>query len=187
MNVYDFDDTIYRGDSTVDFIKYNLMKKPKVWLSVPRQLVYGFLYVLRLVPKKVFKENVFSSFKYIDSMEQHLEQFVDDHMCNIKPFYYKQQKEDDCVISASPSFLVEAFCRRLNIGSVLASPVSMMDGTYHGENCWGDEKVRRYDEQYQRSDIDEFYSDSLSDTPLAMIAKTAYLVKGDVISPWLEN
>ena len=33
--------------------------------------------------------------------------------------------------------------------------------------------------------IDEFYSDSKSDEPLAKIAKSAFLVDGDIISPWV--
>ncbi len=30
MNVYDFDETIYDGDSTVDFVKYSNIHQPKV-------------------------------------------------------------------------------------------------------------------------------------------------------------
>ena len=33
-------------------------------------------------------------------------------------------------------------------------------------------------------DIDEFYSDSRSDAPLARMAKRAYLVKGETLLPW---
>ncbi|MBF1089242.1 MAG: haloacid dehalogenase-like hydrolase, partial [Solobacterium sp.] len=32
--------------------------------------------------------------------------------------------------------------------------------------------------------IENFYSDSYSDTPLARIAENAYLVKGDNLLPW---
>lgn len=32
--------------------------------------------------------------------------------------------------------------------------------------------------------IDEFYSDSHSDDPLARLAKQAFLVKGEKLTPW---
>ena len=47
------------------------------------------------------------------------------------------------------------------------------------------EKVRRFYEEFPDGKIDEFYSDSYSDTPLAEIAKTAYMVDGSNISQWL--
>lgn len=31
MNVYDFDKTIYNGDSTIDFYLYSLRKKPQLY------------------------------------------------------------------------------------------------------------------------------------------------------------
>jgi phosphoserine phosphatase len=51
-------------------------------------------------------------------------------------------------------------------------------------NCHGEEKVRRYREAFGDAPIDEFYSDSYSDTPLAKLAAKAYLVKGDKRLPW---
>ena len=50
-------------------------------------------------------------------------------------------------------------------------------------NCHGEEKVRRFREVYGDAQIDEFYSDSLHDTPLAKEAKRAFLVKKDEILP----
>jgi len=35
MNVYDFDGTIYNGDSTVDFFLFALKRKPSLLLNVP--------------------------------------------------------------------------------------------------------------------------------------------------------
>ena len=57
-------------------------------------------------------------------------------------------------------------------------------GIYSGLNCHGEEKVRRYREVFDDTKIENFYSDSYSDTPLARIAENAYLVKGDNLLPW---
>ena len=66
----------------------------------------------------------------------------------------------------------------------MASVVDMHTGKYNGLNCHGEEKVRRYREVFNNTTIENFYSDSYSDTPLARIATNAYLVKGDNLLPW---
>ena len=44
MNVYDFDKTIYDGDSTIDFYFYCLKKHPKIILCLPIQLYAAVKY-----------------------------------------------------------------------------------------------------------------------------------------------
>ena len=48
MNVYDFDGTIYRGDSTVDFFLFCMKKKPVLVFHFLKQLFYYFLYILKI-------------------------------------------------------------------------------------------------------------------------------------------
>ena len=89
------------------------------------------------------------------------------------------------VISASPEFLLEPITRKLNF-ALIASRVDMCTGKTKGENCWGEEKVRRFHEIYPNAHITNFFSDSLSDTPLAKMADTAYIIKGENVIPWQE-
>ena len=42
----------------------------------------------------------------------------------------------------------------------------------------------RFHARFPGAGIDEFYSDSHSDDPLAALAKRAYLVKGERLLPW---
>lgn len=42
MNVYDFDKTIYNGDSTRDFYLYSLIKHPEMLKYVPNALTGAF-------------------------------------------------------------------------------------------------------------------------------------------------
>ena len=88
------------------------------------------------------------------------------------------------VISASPEFLVKEFGRLLHIQYTMASPVHQKAGRYEGLNCHGKEKVRRFYECFPKGEIEEFYSDSLSDDPLAKLAKKAFLVKKDQLISW---
>ena len=46
--------------------------------------------------------------------------------------------------------------------------------------------MRRFREVFGDAQIETFYSDSLSDTPLAREAKTAWIVRGDELVPWAE-
>lgn len=184
MNVYDFDNTIYRGDSTAGFVRYCLMKRPAAWRNVPRMLRYGFLYGIGAVSKMTFKANLYHMFSYIDDMEDLCDEFVRTHLNHIKDWYLDQWKTDDVIISASPYFLISRFCEQLNISHVMASPVEIDTGVCTGDNCHGKEKVRVFYERFPDGIIDEFYSDSLSDSPLAAIAKTAFLVHGNRRRPW---
>ena len=57
-------------------------------------------------------------------------------------------------------------------------------GKIIGNNCHDKEKVRRFYERFPDGHTENFYSDSLSDTPMAEIADNAFLVKKGVLSPW---
>ncbi|MBR2811668.1 MAG: haloacid dehalogenase-like hydrolase [Solobacterium sp.] len=184
MNVYDWDNTIYRGDSTFGFIMYLYTHRPKTLLSLPRTALFGLLYRLRAVKKLTFKENLYHMFVYVDDMEKVTDEYVASHMNHIKDFYKKQQKPDDVVISASPLFLISRFCEKAGIEAYDASDVDIHTGKYTGINCHGEEKVKRFYAMYPDGRIDDFYSDSYTDSPLASISEKAYLVKGDKIRPW---
>ena len=56
MNVYDFDKTIYNGDSTIEFYLYCVLKKPVILLCFPRQLWGAICYKLGFINKTQFKE-----------------------------------------------------------------------------------------------------------------------------------
>lgn len=184
MNVYDWDNTIYRQDSTANFILWLYVHRPLTLLSLPRTVICGIAYGLRLMPKLKFKENLYHMFVFVKDIDQATDEFVVSHMNHVKNFYIKNQKEDDVVISASPEFTIQRFCKKLGIQHVMASVVDPKTGKYTGINCHGEEKVRRLKELYPDVQIDEFYSDSLTDAPLAKLAKKAYLVKGDQILDW---
>ena len=87
------------------------------------------------------------------------------------------------IISASPAFLLEPITRELGV-ALIATPMDSRSGQIRGENCHDEEKVRRFYEKYPDAEIDAFYSDSLSDAPMARLAKTAYLVKRGELLDW---
>ena len=184
MNVYDFDKTIYDGDSTADFYIFSLKRHKKILLLAPSLLcAFVKFYVFKIGTKTQFKEKMYRFLKYCDT-DKDVSDFWEKNISKIKPFYINQQKPDDVIISASPRFLLAPVCKSLGIKHLMASEVDKSTGRYSGVNCHGEEKVRRYREVFKDAVIDEFYSDSYSDTPLAKISKKAFIVKGDKILDW---
>lgn len=183
LNVYDFDHTIYEGDCTIDFWVYCMRKYPRVLLAFPAAVVYAGLFACKLCKREQFKEKFYSFLTQLSDVESEIKSFWDGHINKIKPFYRKQKKDNDLVISASPEFLIAEACSRLNI-RYIASKVNPLTGKLEGKNCRGNEKWIRFKHEYPDDTIDLFYSDSYSDRFLAEKASKAYFVKKMMIKEW---
>lgn len=184
MNVYDFDGTIYDGDSTVDFYFYCLCRQPRIVKHMLVQIKGFVLYKRRKIDKTQLKEYFFSFLNSLDGVDDIVVSFWENHYIKIKKWYFDIKKEDDIIISASPLFLLAPLKVRLNIKDVIATRVDGTTGKIEGKNCFGHEKIIRFEEEYKLSLIDCVYSDSVSDLPLAQQAKNAYLVKKNAIIEW---
>lgn len=185
MNVYDFDETIYDGDSTRDFVLFLLKRQPSLLRHLPQQFAALTRYASGELSKTQFKESYYYMFKNVKGMDEKLQEFWARHIHRVKPFYHEQKRPDDLIISASPAFLLEPACARLGVTHLIASDVDATCGLYAGENCYGSEKVHRFlAAGYDPDAVESFYSDSCSDFPLAELAESAYIVRGDIIGPW---
>ena len=185
MNVYDFDKTIYYGDSTADFYLFCLKRHKKI-LTLAPSLLEAFLkfYVFKKGTKTDFKEKMYRFLTYCDT-EKDVNDFWKEYIGNIKPFYLEQKKKKKKKKTTSPEFLLKPVCKRLKIKNLMASKVDMHSGKYSGVNCHGKEKVKRFYEAFPDGKIDNFYSDSYSDSPLAEIAEKAFMVDGDKVEGWI--
>ncbi len=184
MNIYDFDETIYSGDSTRDFYFYCMKKYPKMLFSVPAMAWAFFLYILGAKTKTQFKEKMYRFLRYIPDIDATLDGFWNKNISKIKEWYMRGHKQDDVIISASPEFLLIPACKRLDIQNLIASLVDKNTGLYEGENCWGEEKVKRLRESLPEAVCENFYSDSLSDAPLSEISQNAWIVRGEELVEW---
>lgn len=183
MNVYDFDKTIYRGDSTVDFWRHCLKRYPKAVLALPGTLAGALAFRRGRCSREQFKERFYQFLRFVPDTEREAERFWDRNLSGIEPWYRAQQSDTDVIISASPDFLIGAACRRLGV-RFLASPVDAHTGQLLGPNCRGEEKVRRFRDAYGAVEVERFYSDSRSDAPLAALAQEAFLVCRGQVLPW---
>ena len=177
MNVYDFDKTIYKKDSSIEIYICVIKKRPLILFQcLPTQIKAAWDYKRKKIRKEQWKVQYFSFCRYIN-MDEILDEFIKREIKNIAPWYLKQKKKSDLIISASPEFIVSAFAEKLDIKNVIASKVDKNSGKFVGKNCYGKEKVKRFLEQYPSEKVDEFYSDSKTDYPMAKLAQNAYLIK----------
>lgn len=186
MNLYDFDDTIYDGDSTRDFVLYCYRHYPRTLAYLPRQLAAVAGYMAGKLDKTAFKERYFSMFAAVPDIDRAIEAFWDSHEDRIMRYYPRQARQDDVVISASPDFIVRPLCTRLGLTHIIASDVNKYTGHFLSANCYGAEKVRRFKEAgFDPAEVEAVYSDSLSDTPIAELGREAHIVHKDgSIGPW---
>lgn len=185
IHVYDFDKTIYKGDSTIDFYFYCLKRKPYIILVVPYQLWGMLKYKLKLCSKTKMKEHFFSFLKLIRNIDSIIDSFA---ICNRKKlteWFLNINGCNNVIITASPEFLVASLLESVSIHTLIASDTDKYTGKFSRENCYGVEKVHRLYEIFPKDVvIEKFYSDSLSDLPLAQLSKEAFLIKDDTINKW---
>ena len=180
INGYDFDETIYDGDSSVDFYKYCLKRNKTVLIQAPKQLFGALLYALKIIKKTKFKEYVFSFLKRIDDIDTYIKDFWEENYKKIKPWYLEQKDKSDVIISASPEFLLKPLEKKLKV-MIIASRVDKKTGKFLSKNCHDYEKIKRYEEVSNKK-IKAFYSDSIkADRAMFEYAKEAYLVTKDKV------
>ena len=186
MNAYDFDHCIYAGDCTIDFYRFCFKQKNSLLRYLPRQIWGLVLYAFGFIQKTAFKERFFSFLQGLEDRDALIAVFWATHKEKIYGWYRELQNENDLIISASPEFLLKPVCDLLGVKHLIASRVDPETGCFSGENNYGAEKPRRLMADLGLDAVDSFYSDSLSDAPMAQIAKTSFVVRHGALTPWSE-
>ncbi|MBQ6494976.1 MAG: haloacid dehalogenase-like hydrolase [Bacilli bacterium] len=182
INIYDFDGTIYDGDSTVDFFLFCLRKKPYLIIIFPFIFFWFILYYFSFISKTKMKEKVYYFLRFFSNIDLEIKEFWELNYKKIKKFYLGKKHNNDVIISASPYFLLKPICDKLKVKKLIASNVSKFTGKYDGVNCSGEEKVIRLNKEFNNINVNEVYSDSYSDIPIFKLGKKAYLVrKNDIV------
>lgn len=182
MNVFDFDGTLYDGDSTLDFWLYSLRKYPWCIRSLPRQVFSFALFSIGMLDRESFKRAFYSFLRHIPDLPYAVDQFWDNSERKIRQDVLAHASDGDLVVSASPDFLVQEMCQRLSL-KLIASRINPQTGELLSRNCRGEEKVRRLRTAGFDS-FDEGYTDSIVDTPMMNLADRAFLVTAHGIIPF---
>lgn len=175
MNAYDFDGTIYPSNCTIGFAIWCMNRHPKLWFTyAPRAFKSVVLYKLKKMPSYRMLRELYSYLRDVDDFDIQIERYWDKNERRISSWYLAQKKPDDLIISASPTCLIEPIALRLGVTCV-ATDYDRELGVLLNNLMYAKEKSR-YIIDHGFPVIEHFYSDSLSDTPLALCAEHAHLV-----------
>lgn len=179
MNAYDFDNTIYDGESIYDFFIFCIKKDKALLKYLPIVLLRMIEYKLNLLKvEKIYEtcELIINSFliktKYNE--EELVNEFWKLNLKKIKPKFLNMLKEDDLIITGCPNFLINYIKKDLKVKNIICTDFDLKNKKVNFI-CFGKNKVIAYKEKYDKK-INKFYTDSLSDIPFMELSKEVYLV-----------
>lgn len=186
MNIYDFDNTIYDGESALDFFFSYIKVRPAAARLIPKVLIATAKYELgKMTVQQALKDYAPLIKEFIceyDDWEGFTVNFWDNHMHKIKSFYNEVRKDDDIILTASPELTIKEIASRLGIKNIVCSKVNYETGEIT-RLCMRQNKITALREDFgDNIEIDDFYTDSLkNDSFIAKKAKRVFLVKGNKI------
>ena len=185
VNVYDFDNTIYDGETLVDFILYYIKTDRKIWKYIPKLIIIALKDALHLftVEQAIEAYASFLEGYYVnlDDTTQDVIKFWDKNEKKIKPWYAKVQKESDIIVSGSTDFILDEIMKRMGIKNYIGSVIDKKTGKFI-RLCFLENKVKAFKEIYPDKHIENFYTDSMNDKAMMDIADNVYLVKKNKIT-----
>lgn len=186
MRVFDFDNTIYDGESIFDIFIYFLKKDTKNIIKYAPKFIRDFIrYKFDKITVDEALESYGQAFKVYcqgyDNIHDEFESFWDKNETKIKEFYPQIQNEDDIVVSGCPYCLLKIICERLGIKNYIGSDIDPIKGEINSI-CYKEHKLEVFRSVYGDVTIDELYTDSMADKPMMDISKNVYMVKGNKIT-----
>ena len=175
MNVYDFDGTIFPGDCSIGFAIWCMNRHPTLWFTYFPRIAWALVQYKRgKIPNYKLQAVMFSYLTKVDDFDVQIERYWDRNEKRIAPWYLAQKRPDDLIISASPLCIIERIAGRLGVDCV-ATEYDRELGVFMNNLMYATEKSM-YMIEHGLPQIENFYSDSLADTPLALCSDHAHLV-----------
>lgn len=195
LAIFDVDYTITKKETLMQLFKYVIMKDIKNIRFLPRAAYSGLMYSINIYDEKRVKESFLKFIEgieekdlallvknfYKDVLEKILYEDAIKMMKDLKSKGYKVY-----LISASPEFYLREFYAIKEVDMIIGTRFALENGKFmrkmQGENCKGEEKVKRLKEVLEKEKIEVDYknsymfSDSLSDKPLLDLVGNAYLI-----------
>lgn len=180
IKVFDFDNTIYRGESSVDLALFMIKNNKKILLYLPSIFVNMIKYKLCLVKKEklIKKINNFMSAIIFDRKEllELVERFWSKKIHKLDRKMLNRINRDDVIITAGPDFLIHGIKKLLNTNNIISSEIDEAKNKMKYFN-FGDNKVKRYKELYGDKRISCLFTDSYNDRALMDISDKVFIVK----------
>ncbi|MBR5225101.1 MAG: haloacid dehalogenase-like hydrolase [Clostridia bacterium] len=178
IDVYDFDGTIYDGDSTFDFVLFCLRRHPRVALSLPAIALAGVKLALKKIGLTQFKSALFGQMVRYFSLTDEAKLFWQDEKTKAKlgAWFYERPRDLPIVIaSASPEFELRYAADILGVKNLIGTRCNDTTGELIGKNCKGAEKISRIRAYMGEYTVRAMYTDNTkADGPLLEIAEERY-------------
>ena len=103
MNVYDFDKTIYPNDSATDFFWFCVRRHPFALLVLPAAALTALAHLGKPGLRGAVKERIYAFLRHVPDVSAAVSAFWDEKLGKIYPWYLARRREDDVILSASPT------------------------------------------------------------------------------------
>lgn len=177
--VFDFDGTLSKSDSNLEFFKYCFRKSLRPWLFLP--FVLAGIVGARLNPSGVWWRQTIRCFITPKMVNDFAADVIKLHKQNrfgwAKEQVAKERKAGNKVllISASPDYLIPFLVSDMDFDAVFCSTMEKEKPYKYKFLCWGKNKVIVLDkwavEHKYIPNVVRAYSDSKNDMPIMEIAK----------------
>lgn len=185
VNVYDFDNTIYDGETLIDYIKYYIKHDPKIWKYIPKLLIIAAKDGLNLFTVeeaiKAYASFLEGYYIKLEDPAENIVDFWDKNESRIRPWYKEVQKDSDIIVSGTLDFILEEIAKRVGFKNYVGSSINPETGKFD-RLCFLDNKVKYFKELFPDAEIENFYTDSMNDKPMMDISENVYFVKKDKIT-----
>ena len=180
IDVYDFDGTIYDGDSTADFVLFCLLRHPELISGLPRLAMAAIRLAAKNYNLTQFKTVLFGEMSKRFSLEKEAEAFWYSEKTRKKlgTWFFETPRDLPIVIaSASPEFELKHAAKILGVKHLIGTQCDMVTGALTGKNCKGAQKIERIREVFGEYEVRAMYTDDAkADGPLLAIAREKYIV-----------
>lgn len=179
-NVFDFDNTLYHGESAADFALFMIRYNKQIIRWLPCIFWNLLKYKLCLVTRERMEKTINAFLQDVfwdkDAILLQAQEFWETHAQKLDAGMLARIRPEDAIISAGPDFLLRAVGDRLGTEKLVCSEADLTEKKVRYLN-FGSNKVKRYREIYGDAPIEQFYTDSYNDKALMDISDTVFLVK----------
>lgn len=179
MKAFDFDNTLYHGESSLDFALFMIKKNKKIILWLPRIFINLLTYKLCLIKTEQIVSLINAFMKSVIKKDYDVEALVDEfwkeNKQKLNKNLVKKISKDDVIITAGPSFLINGIKKRLGTSNLICSVFDIDKRCVEYLN-FGENKVKEYRKRYGDEKVDIFYTDSYNDKAMMEISKNVFLV-----------
>ncbi len=167
---FDFDGTITKEDSTIKFIRY-LVGDAKFLIGLLVLFPLMILYKVKIINNNIIKQIIITYYfkgKDFEDTKNKAEYFSLNKLNSLirkkaleKISWHKEKGHIVVIVSASLDLWLRPWCQENDINlisTMLETDNQIITGKTYKENCYGAEKVKRIQEQYNLADYSYIYA-----------------------------